>query len=81
MSEWITGPLNDYEGKFEAVVRHCNEKLNMKDQIVKLKTGEDGYYFAEESGELSWNWDVIKWKPYDKSKKWDCPVKRKDKSR
>lgn len=64
MNEWIEG--NNFPFKldetFDAVIRHCNPKLNIPDQEITLTVADDGFYINESNDELSYNWNIIKWK-------------------
>jgi len=52
----------------EAFIRHVNLDLNLADTIVIGYMGDDNFYFLE-GGELSWNWDIIKWKKHERERK------------
>lgn len=64
---WTTGNGNG-AGKYEVIeveVKHCNEKLNLDNQILTGHFEDDGFYL-EDGGELSWNWDIIRWRSLNK---------------
>ena len=46
--------------------RHCNKRLNLKDEIVTGKVADDGFYLLD-GGELSYNWDIIGWREHSSS--------------
>ena len=48
----------------DALVRHKNPDLQLPDQIIKGYVGCDNLYLKT-GGELSYNWDIIKWKESD----------------
>ncbi len=45
----------------EAEVKHCNSKLGLKNEIITGMLKDDGFYFEDDS-ELSFNWDIVKWR-------------------
>lgn len=49
----------------EAEVKHCNENLKLENEIVKGSVGEDNFYLEDGFNELSWNWNIIKWRVID----------------
>ena len=49
----------------EVEIKHCNEKLQEPNQVVRGQFKDDGFYFND-GGELSWNWDVIRWRLIEK---------------
>lgn len=63
MSNWTEGNGDGAtQGKLiEVEIRHCNPKLNLPNEIVSGKFGDDGFYL-EDGDELSWNWDIIRWR-------------------
>lgn len=65
INDWVEGPPVDVQigEKIEAVIRHCNKKLKLKDERFILITAEDGYYLENGYDELSWNWDIVRWRP------------------
>lgn len=69
MSEWITGNGEGAgKGMIEVEVEHCKKSLNLKNEIVTGRFKEDGFYL-EDGGELSINWDIVKWRKVDQEKK------------
>jgi len=56
--------------KIRAVIRHVNhKKLSLPDKKVDLELGDDNWRIIDKWGvttpdELSWNWDIIKYKNY-----------------
>lgn len=42
-----------------ATIRHANMALKEPDQEVLIKLGSDGWYFADEPGELNPNWCIV----------------------
>lgn len=52
----FTLPYKEDE-EFEAIIRHCNEKLNLPDKKVYLTMGSDCVYF--EGSKMSWNWNIV----------------------
>ena len=45
----------------EVIVTHCNKKLKLEDENLIGQFKDDGFYLKG-GGELSWNWDIIKWR-------------------
>lgn len=69
-NEWSTDINYNFKRgqKIEAVIRHCNKKLQIPDETVVLKASDDGFYIGNSSDELSYNWDIIKWRVFKKIK-------------
>lgn len=74
MSKWaVVSKLNGFtlpykeDEEFEAVIRHCNEKLNEPDRKVYLTMGSDCVYF--EGCKMSWNWNIVMHRPVKRKKK------------
>lgn len=62
MTYWVDGnDCDDIEEELEVLVRHCNKDLKEPDQVVRGTWGDDGFYLSD-GGELSFNWDIIKWR-------------------
>jgi hypothetical protein len=66
MTNWTidNGDKSPHGQLLEVEIQHCNKKLKLKNEIVKGKFREDGFYL-DDGGELSWNWDIIKWRVAD----------------
>lgn len=47
--------------RFEAILRHVNEDLNLPDEQMFLTCQEDGYT-DDDGDEISHNWNIIKWR-------------------
>jgi hypothetical protein len=62
----FTLPYKEDE-EFEAVIRHCNEKLKEPDKKVYLTMGSDCVYY--ENCKMSWNWDIVMHRPSKRKKK------------
>lgn len=43
-----------------AEITHCNKKLKERNRFVTGQMKDDGFYF-EVDGEMSYNWDIVKW--------------------
>lgn len=60
---WIN--IRDKEPKenvlIEVEVEHYNSLLNIENKIIRGYMGCDNFYF-EDGGELSFNWNIIKWR-------------------
>lgn len=70
--EWVIGVagMSFKTGqKIEAVIRHCNPKLKLPDETVILTSTDDGFYIDDGPDELSYNWDIVKWRKVSKPKK------------
>lgn len=73
MSKWtILSKSNGFklpyeeDEEFEAIIRHCNENLKLKDQKVYLVMGSDCVYF--DGAKMSWNWNIVMHRPVKKRK-------------
>lgn len=40
---------------------YCNDSLNLKNELVIGRMKDDGFY-PEDGDELSYNWNVIRWR-------------------
>jgi hypothetical protein len=69
MSRWTVGFNLNYEEdqEFEAIIRHCNPNLKLKDQKVFLSMGSDCVY--HEGAKMSWNWNIVMHRPVKKKGK------------
>jgi hypothetical protein len=65
--EWITG--NGQRAKknelIEVEIKHYNESLNLSNELTWGWFGDDCFYL-QEGGELSYNWNIIKWRKVEK---------------
>lgn len=62
----FTLPYKDDE-EFEAVIRHINNPLQLKDQKVFLTMGEDCVYYK--GSKMSYNWTIIMHRPVKRKAK------------
>lgn len=79
VGKWTNGngskAPNDYI--IEVEIKHCNPKLGLQNEFVKGFFGDDGFYLTD-GGELSYNWDIIRWRTVEKRKLVRCNYCRKE---
>lgn len=64
MTEWNTEFSNALKTgqKITAIIRNYKDKTGETDLEINLTQTEDGFYIDEGPDELSYSWNVIKWK-------------------
>jgi len=63
MNAWRLFPGDEppADVEIEVVVLHCNPDLNLEPRRATGQMRDDGFYFTD-GGELSWAWDIIRWR-------------------